>query len=192
VRRLAGRPFYRCLLHGDIGEAGIATVFLAREAETGEIAMAAFLVDTYALVIKDVVFQLLEPSQFDESMAAAREAAPLVPVNPAYARKLLRDAADYAASLGLRPHRKFAAIEPLFGDVRAEDCTDTFTFGLDGKPFYAVGPHETAGQIRGRLEHLADRLGSGGFDFLIPIEEDACIENERLEAPQHEDEADAA
>ncbi len=146
VRRLAERPLYRCLLHGDASEAGIATVFLAREAETGEIAMAAFLVDTYALGIKDVVFSLLEPSQFDEFISLARAAAPVVPVDPAYARKLLRDARAYAASLGLRPHRNFAAVERLFGDVRAEDCTETFAFGLDGKPFYAVGPLETPAQ----------------------------------------------
>lgn len=192
VRRLAERPLYRCLIHGDASEAGIATVFLAREAETGEIAMAAFLVDTYALGIKDVVFRLLEPSQFDEFISMAQAAAPVVPVDPAYARKLVRDARAYAASLGLRPHRNFAAVESLFGDVRAEDCSETFAFGRDGKPFYAVGPLETAAQIQNRFGRLAERLGPGGFDFLMPISEEEFISGQAAAELQPEDEADAA
>jgi hypothetical protein len=175
VRRLAGRPLYRCLLHRDAPDAGIMTVFLAREAENAEIAMAAFLVDTYALGIKDVVFRLLERSQFDAFISMAQEAAPVVPIDPAYARKLLRDARAYAATLGLRPHRNFAAVELIFGDVRAEECTQTLAFGRDGKPFYAVGPSETTAQVRNRLGRLAERLGPSGFDFLIPIGEDEYI-----------------
>ena len=77
----------------------------------------------------------------------------------------------YAASLGLRPHRGFAAIEQLFGDVRAEDCRETFAFGHDGKPLYVVGPTESTEQVVRRLGRLADRLGPEGFDFVIPTDD---------------------
>lgn len=187
VRRLAGGPLYRCLLHGTIKEGGIVTVILARAAETGEIAMAAFLVDIYALGIKDVVFQLFEPSEFDAFVSMAGVAAPVVPINPAYARKLLRDARTYAASLGLRPHRNFASVEALFGDVRADDCTETFSFGRKGKPFYAVGPTETVAQITNRLGILLKRLGPDGFDFMVPTGED-----EEEYFPNRDSEATAA
>ncbi len=192
VRRLAERPLYRCLLHGDVSDGGIATVFLAREAETGEIAMAAFLVNVYALGIKDVVFRLIEASQFDEFISMARESAPLAPVNPAYARKLLRDARAYAASLGLRPHRNFTAVERLFGDIRTEDCAETFAFGRDGKPFYAVGPTETVAQVQNRFGRLAERLGPDGFDFVVRIGEDEYIGSQATPALQRDDEVDAA
>jgi hypothetical protein len=192
VRRLADRPLYRCFLHGEPFNGGIATVFLTRVAKDGEIAMAAFLVDTYALGIKDVVFQLIERSEFEEFVSMAGAAAPVIPTDPAYARKLLRDAKAYAASLGLRPHRNFAAVEQLFGDVRAEECAEAFVFGREGKPFYAVGPTETAGQIGRRLARLAERLGPDGFDFMIPLEGDEYISNVLVGAPAPEEETDAA
>lgn len=172
VRQISVRPLYRCLMHGSPSDGGIVTLFLAREAETGQIAMGAFLVDAYALGIKDVIFEMLEPSEFAELIATASAAAPVTPVTPAYARKLVRDANAYGATLGLRPPRNFAAIEALFGDVRAEDCNDVFVFGRDGKPFYVVGPTESVAQVERRLEQLTERLGPDGFDFVIPGDDD--------------------
>src|SRR5207302_274678 len=91
---------------------------------------------------------------------------------PSYARKLLREAAAYAASLGLRPHRGFAAVVQLFGDARAEDCTEEFEFGCDGKPRYVVGPSESIVQVARRVGTLTERLGPDGFDFVIPAWEE--------------------
>jgi hypothetical protein len=122
-----------------------------------------------ALGVKDVIFDFMFPSEFDEQVSMLDAATPLVPVDPSYARKLLRDAAAYASSLGLRPHRWFAASEQLFGDVRAEDCAEEFSFGIDGRPVYIPGPVESAAQIERRLSRLTERLGSDGFDIVIPL-----------------------
>ncbi len=181
VRRFATCPLHRCLIQPEMFETGMGTVILARRAETAEIAMAVFLVDTFSLGIKDVVFQTIEPSEFEASVAMVHEAAPFYPVDPSYARKLLCDAAAFAASLGLRPHRGFGAIEQLFGDVRAADCTEQFAFGREGKPTYMVGPLETTAQVIKRLGHLSDHLGPDGFDFVIPVLEEECITNAEAE-----------
>ncbi len=178
VRQLARGPVYRCLMQPEMFETGIGTVLLARQAASGEMATAIFLVDAFALGIKDVIFEVLEPSEVDYYIATMRCAAPWQEVEPSLARKLLRDAAAYGASLGLRPHRGFAAIEQLFGDVRAEDCTETFVFGRDGKPFYQIGPVESTEQIARRLGRLTERLGRDGFDFTVPISEDMCVTND--------------
>jgi hypothetical protein len=37
-----------------------------------------------------------------------------------YARKLLRGLAAWSQSIGFAPHRDFAAVEPIFGDVNAD------------------------------------------------------------------------
>src|SRR5437899_70832 len=76
VRRLATRPLHRCLIQPEMFETGIGMVVLARRAETGEIAMAAFLVDACSLGIKDTVFHLIEPSDFEAYIEMAHEAAP--------------------------------------------------------------------------------------------------------------------
>lgn len=184
VHFLATRPLHRCLIQPEMFKTGIGTVVLARRVENGQIAMAAFLVDAFSLGIKDLVFHMLEPSEFEAYIAMAHETAPFRAVDPSYARKLLRDAAAYAASLGLRPHRGFASIEPLFGDVRADDCTEEFSFGRGGKPFYMVGPTESTAQVMRRLERLAERLGPDGFDFTIPISEDEYLTIEADKAAQ--------
>ena len=87
VRRAAHWPLHRCLLHDDIAEGGIATVFLTRLAPSGEIALAAFLVDLFALGIKDVTFRHIEPSEFDDFIRGANEALPVRPVDPSYGRR---------------------------------------------------------------------------------------------------------
>jgi len=61
-------------------------------------------------------------------------------VDPSYARKLLRDVAAWAASIGFAPHRDFAAIERLFGDVSADASHAAFQFGREGKPLYVQSP----------------------------------------------------
>lgn len=184
VRYLARGNLRCCLMQQAPPETGISSVILARDAANGQIAMAAFLVDAFALGVKDVMFDVLEPSEFEEHLLLLNAGMPLTPVEPSYARKLLRDAAAYAASLGLRPHRGFAAIEQLFGDVRAEDCRETFAFGHDGKPLYVVGPTESTEQVVRRLGRLADRLGPDGFDCVVPIDDLGDDGNCEVELPE--------
>ncbi len=181
VQRFASCPLYRCMVQPEMFESGIGMVILARQAETGEIATAIFLVDAFSLGIKDAVFQLLEPSEFDFIVTTMSEAAPFRPVDASYARKLLRDAAAYAASLGLRPHRGFAAIARLFGDTRAEDCPAEFSFGYRGRPYYVAGPIESTDQIARRLGRLTEQLGPDGFDFMVPLSDELCITNQGAE-----------
>jgi hypothetical protein len=108
---------------------------------------------------------------------------PLSDVDPAYARKLLRDTVAYARSLGLEPHPDFAGVEPVFGEISAEACDVSFEFGLDGKPFYIPGPHESAKQIDRRLRHLQERLGDDGFDVALDDDgEDDADDDETLDA----------
>ncbi|MGE5268377.1 MAG: hypothetical protein ACM3JG_01755 [Thiohalocapsa sp.] len=80
----------------------------------------------------------------------------------------MRDAAAYAASLGLRPRRGFVAIEGLFGDARTDDCTEVFEFGCEGRPLYVPGPTESAEQVLRRVDGLVEHLGPNGFDVAIP------------------------
>jgi hypothetical protein len=88
----------------------------------------------------------------------------LVPVDPAYARKLVRDLVAWSRSLGLPPHPDYATAELLFGSVSADACTETFTFGKAGRPVY-IPATDTPAQIRQRTAALERTLGADGFDF---------------------------
>ena len=81
------------------------------------------------------------------------------------ARKLRRDLAAWSQSISFVPHRDFATVERIFGDVSADASDALFRFGRDGKPVYIPGPSESAHLIRRRIEQLRQHLGDDGFEI---------------------------
>jgi hypothetical protein len=166
VRRAASPPIRHCLLPDALFETGIGTLILARGITTDQLAMGAFLIDVWCLGIKDVVFQSVDAQDFETYVDVTDATQPLVLVEPSYARKLLRDVAIWADSIGFPPHRDFAVIERLFGDVSIDACDATFQFGRDGKPFYLPGPSESPAQVRRRIAQLHARFGDGCVELI--------------------------
>jgi hypothetical protein len=117
----------------------------------------------FCLGIKDVTFAAIEGEAFERIIDAMDVLSPLIPVEPSYARKLLRDLAAWSQSIGFAPHRDFAAVQPLFGDVNADASDAVFSFGRDGKPFYIPGPGDSPPVVQRRIAQLRNALGDGGF-----------------------------
>ena len=170
VRHAAAAPLHACLMQQSVFESGVGMVFLSRKTGARDVALGGFLVDAYCLGVKNAMFRELDEEEMDEVIDEAGTTAPFTSVDPSYARKLLRDAAAYAGSLGLPPHPDYATVEPLFGDVAADACNVEFEFGYEGRPLYVPGPTESPTQIRRRIDRLRRRLGDDGFDFGLPEE----------------------
>src|SRR6266404_1914692 len=171
MQRLAVAPLDSCLMQDGLFERGNGVVILTRKTGFGSLAMAFFLLDVFCLGVKDTLFLEGDASEIDRYFAAVGETAPLVAVDPCYARKLLRDLVTYARTLGFVPHADYAALDLLFGDNSADGCDVTFCFGHDGKALYIPGPEDTPAQIRRRIEDPRRRRGDGAFDFL-PLADD--------------------
>jgi hypothetical protein len=169
-RRWAQGPIHSCVVVEGLFEHGLGVVVLAREAGIGEVAMAAFLLDVYCRGVRDVVLECLSVPEFD-FLLSKMMAAPWQPVDPSYARKLLREAAKYAEPLGFTPPRGFAAVEALFGDVNADACDTVFRFGYNGKPCYMASANESPAKIRNTLQRLRNRLGDAGFSYIVAADE---------------------
>jgi hypothetical protein len=165
VLRAAQAPVQHCFLTESVFEVGIGTLVLARGATPHHLTLSSFLVDVFCLGIKDAMFQSVEREVFQIYMDRWGASAPMVSVDPAYARKLLRDLAAWSQSIGFAPHRDFATLERIFGDVSADASDAVFRFGCDGKPFYIPGPSDTAVLVRRRLDQLRKNLGDDGFGF---------------------------
>ncbi len=187
IRRAATAPIHCCRLQKAMFKDGMGSVVLVREMPNGELALASFLVDAYCLGVKDVLFRQIERSTFEEFMESTSAVARFVDVDPSYGRKLLQEAVAYAQAIGFAPHRDYATVVGIFGDVSAEASDATFTFGRDGKPFYVAGPTETQAQIRMRMNHLLTHLGADGFDYLLPLDGE-MIDSRDLEELEEEEE----
>jgi hypothetical protein len=165
VQRAAQAPIQACFLTESLLDGGMGTLVLARGATPHYVAMAAFLLDVFCLGIKDVTFELVEGEAFDMYVDAMHAASPMVPVDPGRARRLMRELAAWSQSIGFPPHRDFAAVERMFGDVVMDATELAFPFGRDGKPFYIPGPSDTRSLIRQRVARLRQSVGDDGFDF---------------------------
>jgi hypothetical protein len=163
VLRAAQAPIRFCLLTEALFDAGIGTLIVARGATPHHLTFGSFPLDVFCLGIKDVMFDSRESDEFNMHVEVADAGSPIASVDPCDARKLLRDLAAWSQSIGFPPHRDFAAVERIFGDVSADASEVGFQFGRDGKPFYMPGPFESATLIRRRIEQLQKHLGDDGF-----------------------------
>ena len=159
VRRAAALPIQHCLLTEAIFENGLGILVVARGLTPEHVGMATFLIDMFCLGVKDVTFKWIGAEEFAFHVEKLGAAAPLVPVDPSYGRKLLRDAVAWSQSKGFPPHRDFSVVAPILADVNTDTCDEIFRFGRDGKPFYMPGPNESPSVVRRRFElALAARL----------------------------------
>jgi hypothetical protein len=163
VLRAAHAPIQHCFLTESVFDIGMGTLVLARGATPHHLALSSFLIDVFCVGIKDVIFESVESEVFEMYMEATDAGSPMVSVDPGYARKLLRDLAAWSQSIGFAPHRDFAVVERIFGDMSADASDAVFRFGRDGKPVYIPGPNDTAPLIQRRIEQLRKYLGDDGF-----------------------------
>ena len=92
---------------------------------------------------------------------------PLVGIQLWCARKLIEGAVRYASSLGFAPHRDYKKAVRVFGGLQAEECSQEFVLGHEGKPYYVRGPRETEGQAKQIVWHLERHCGPGNYDYTV-------------------------
>jgi hypothetical protein len=158
-------PDFACLTTEGLFDIGIGWVVAARHLPSGSVGVSIFLVDVWCLGIKDAFFSVTSRRQLEEQMSRMNGEYALRPIDPSIARKLLRDSAAFAASLGLSPSENFANVELIFGDTPLAE--ETFSFGKDGKPFYMAGPNDSPARQRRILDAVAKHMGSERIDFLV-------------------------
>ena len=187
VRRAKAAPLRSCLVQEGLFEHGAGMVVLTRKIGANRFALAGFLLDVFCLGVKDATFREADEEDLETFLTMAEAAAPFEPVDPAYARKLVREAAAYARSLGLPLPADYAAVEPFFGDADADACDVRFEFGHEGRPLYIPGPSDSATDVRRTLDLLHRRLGADGFDFDEDSDEDEIEDEDEIDILEEPD-----
>jgi len=161
-------PIHRCYIgDGIFGDTGMGVIFLTRALSDGRIAMMYLLIDAHCLGVKDAGAQLTTSAGFDRMFERSQTSSSFSAADPARARKLTEDAIAYAQSIGFPPHPDYRKVAPLWGDIDASACSETFTFGLDGQPSYFAGPNDDAARQNLIFRRLCETVGEGNFHFTI-------------------------
>jgi PAS domain-containing protein len=177
MRRMAAGAIHCCLVNEALFEIGNGTLILARRTADGRMALAAFMLDVYCVGVKDVILRLGDARETESIVAAFGTVQPLIAIDPAHARKLLRELVAWSLSIGLPPHPDYARAELLFGDVAADACAESFSFGVNGKPLLIPGPAETPARIRQWIDALRRKLGDDGFVLANEVDNDEILDD---------------
>jgi len=89
-------PIQHCLISQGWEQTNVAQVWLSRGATPTDVFVAVFLVDTMSMGVKDVYSQPMIGPEFDQALAGMAGGVTMVPIEPAKARKLLREAVAWA------------------------------------------------------------------------------------------------
>jgi hypothetical protein len=170
---LATSPVVACTMTQGFEEEGAGTLTLIRQLTLGRYGACIFDIDLWCLGVEDAYFEVLEAEDY-EYYQAQPESLARVPMDPALARQLVRDAAAYGARNGFPPPDEFGEMESFFGAI--EPAGATFPLGRNGKPYFVVNPNDPPARVRRTLEHLEYTLGPGGFEYEYPLDEDVLPE----------------
>lgn len=170
LRRTADAPFLHCVTIADLWREGIGHVLVSRKLPNQQVAFVNFLLDIYCLGVKNVIVDIAAKDRYEREMyGKLRREYELKRLSPECARKLVEGAVDYAADLGLSPHRDYRKGRVIFGDVDATACSREFEYGQDGKPLFIAGPHDGPARCQRIMETLTASCGPDGFHFIMPL-----------------------
>lgn len=159
-------PIHAAYVGDAIFAQGMGYAIIARDLPDGRIATSQFLIDAYSLGVKNAFFTVLTPSQFNEMIETSSRTSPLSEVTAPYVRKLVEDSIAYALDLGFSPHHDYHKAAIILGDIDSAECSETFTFGHQGKPLYISGPKDSGSFVQRVIGQLKRRCGPDGSHFI--------------------------
>lgn len=170
VSIFAKYPIHECIIPEDLFVKGVGTVLISRRSPRGEIGVAAFIVDVFCLGVKNSLFNTSEPvdyeSVFKPSLLGDNEGN-MNTADPACVKKLLEDVVEYALDLGFKPDPEYMKFKGFLRGIDKTECSETFTFGKEGKPYYINGPYETVDESLKIVKQLERSCGEGNFEYLL-------------------------
>ena len=169
MRHSVDAPIYECLVPEELFDKGIGSVVFSRELPNGYIAAVVFLLDVFCLGVKNTMVKVVPEDEYRTMLEHISRHETLTSIDPACVRKLVEAAEAYAADFGFRPHPDYLVGRMIFADVDASDCSMSFKFGKEGKPFYMSGPYDSPEKSKRIIDTLTRRCGPDGFDFMVAL-----------------------
>lgn len=127
-------PIHACTANRSWQDDAKASIFLARNVGNGRVTMAAFLVDTWAMGLKDAWGRIDIPTgDFDDMVSRYDEQIGVAPINIGTARHLVYGGIELARRLGFRLPRRYERWTAILGPLPPGESPDMSLFLDDGK-----------------------------------------------------------
>ncbi len=134
--RASTLPLFNCFINKDYKVGGMATIVVARQHKTGNITFATFLVDLYALGVKDVMWKFNIPEPEFQEFIKNMDDIGAVPCDYKLAHSLIWGSVDFATAHGFKSHPGFQIAKGILADKDDRSIKKVpYQFGHDGKPF---------------------------------------------------------
>lgn len=170
MTRAAAWPMRECLLPPAWDDPTSLTEVVVARSAAYRTAAAIFLVDLQCLGVKNcAVWPDLSDDDYRDLVerVASRRDGGLRPCDPDLAAAIVTRGVEYASDLGFAPHPDYSLGAPLLAGLNPQRFRDQVVCGgEDGKPRFIAGPYDDARWV---VERLRDRLGEGGFHYLVPV-----------------------
>lgn len=163
-------PIGKCYIAPpDWQEEGMAHVIVTRVRPSGNLVMAAFLVDTFCLGVKDVGYhENMSPSDFEGYLNNYKRGMGLEEISYNEAHNIIYGAMAFAEEGGIKPVKEF---DPA-GYILEEDTDDIplieYDFGKNGKHFLVVSPDRKEMPYY----HILKKNLGDNFEFTMPYGDD--------------------
>jgi len=135
-QRLASdvHPLYACMVNRHWRDDGKASILMARRLGEGRVTMAAFLVDLWAMGLKDAWGRTdIAASEFDETVSRAPAELETRPLNLGTAKHIVYGGIELARELGFRLPKRYERWTAILGALPAGESPDMSLFRHDGR-----------------------------------------------------------
>ena len=148
----------------DIG--GLGMVVIARKTGYKRFVVCSYLIDYWCLGLKDTIGERkMDDVQYRTFLEMIYQGFPegYQEISLEQAQTIIYGAIDYAAELGLKPHKDFQKTQKHLGTWNDKS---KLTFGREGKPFFMSGPYDDTNQI---MQTLIKNVGESNFHYTIGL-----------------------
>ncbi len=170
-RQALQSPIHECFIPENLfsPDLGMGKIIVSRKSPVNEVLVSVFLVDVFCLGIKDSFIYLLTEEDYISGLMKTFGSENLKTGDPACARKIVEEAVDYANNLGFSPDKNYNSAKKIFRDIDVNNCTHSFEFGKDGKPYFMSGPNDSEIFCWKVINQLNKKCGADGYHFLTAM-----------------------
>jgi hypothetical protein len=172
LRQAASWPLHEVLLSEEWDQQGaIIQILVARQSDSGQIAVGVFLVDLGCLGVKNAYARVLESHhEYQELRQGMMSSQALRPAELDLVAKIIEAGVAYAAQFGFKPNPDYHQARLILGEANPHACAVRIPLGgPEDKPFFIAGPYDNVDRI---IARLTKAVGPDGFNYLVQLHPD--------------------